>query len=216
MKILLHCRWLFVLLALFGGGRAVAAESAATLLGAVQQQVEALKTLPLEPAVREELARLWRDMGGDLSQLQDLLAQVTVSDQFAESLKANAEALRVVLDAQTPAKRKLEICRGVERDLDAKASAVRASTIDGRGRDLAVTAYTLAGGREIAGCEVWFVPEAWKDERTRHRRFQRVSSPTAAELAPGYYLFWTRRNNKDGARVPITVSSGGRIDVPVP
>ena len=75
-------------------------------------------------------------------------------------------------------------------------------------------------GLEVSGCEVWFVPRGLLDYKDRYSRFDRVSSPTSAELPPGNYLIWTHTTAGDGRKISISVGAQGEneqdIDIPAP
>jgi hypothetical protein len=86
-------------------------------------------------------------------------------------------------------------------------------------RTVSVAVRTVRGAREMHGHFVWFVPRGWSSVRQRFARFDRVSSPTSAVLAPGNYLMWAGDADRH-ERQPIVVGGHGRreqsIDLPAP
>ena len=114
----------------------------------------------------------------------------------------------------------LAALRDVALDMQLKADNCRNSS-DGLGKEIKVKVHTKAGGKEIGGFEVYFVPRGLLDTKNAHDRFPRQSSPTdETTLNPGRYAMWACRKGFTGE--PVTLSVGGHgqtrieVDLEVP
>lgn len=139
-------------------------------------------------------------LGGRLSpQYSDsLLADAALLEQAARLLGAGnrSSALRAVTDA--------------EADLAVKRAHVEAGVgFSGGGlRTVRVTVRTVRGTQEERGHVVWFVARGWASDPRRYARFDEMSSPTSALLAPGNYVMWPGEAS-GGGREPIAVGGNG-------
>jgi hypothetical protein len=100
-------------------------------------------------------------------------------------------------------------------DLEIKAENCRHST-DGLGKEIKVRVHTKAGGKEVGGYEVFFVPRGMLSMKSAHDRFGRQSSPTDEKiLSPGRYVMWVRKDGVKGEEVTLRVGGGGETHFPV-
>jgi hypothetical protein len=106
-------------------------------------------------------------------------SQATIARMQAIRAKERAEELQLSLQE-------------TKRDLKTLYNAVY--------NGVTVRVRTLKDGREVQGCEVWYTLKAFKDYKDKYMRFDRLSSPTSAVLAPGNYLIWAHTSLGDGPK----------------
>jgi len=186
------------------------------LLRRLSAQAEALRPLG-DPAV---VARIEQHLGVlERARLAALGGRVGV--EYRESLLADAALLDRALALLRSGDRERARAAVVEAeaDLAIKRSHVEAGVgFAGEGlRTVRVTVRTMRGAQEERGHFVWFVARAWIDDQRRYARFDEMSSPTTAPLAPGNYIMWL---GEAGSRQPIVVGGHGRsqqtIDLALP
>lgn len=141
--------------------------------------------------------------------------------EYQKELEFTKIALEQAKNPDLTTRRRVELCNSIVSDLNAKAKFATANAADPY-LFVDVTVETRKGTREVEGLEVWYVPSALIDDRQRHRRFDRVSSPTRQAVAPGYYYMWTKDidRSKEGGRELVTLGDDGKlrrtIDLPAP
>jgi hypothetical protein len=171
-------------------------------------------------------ARALRDSLGDVDQLARIAAHLGVLDkarsaalggriapEYRDSLLADAAVLERASAMLRRGDRKgaLAAVQDAEDDLAIKRRHIEAATgFSGAGLGIVdVTARTIRGSKEEPGHIVWFVARGWAEDRQRYARFDGLSSPTAALLAPGKYLIWAGAQS-DQRRQPIDIGGHGR------
>jgi hypothetical protein len=180
--------------------------------------------------------RALRGSLGDPDQLTRIEAHVNALDkarstalggligpEYRDSLLADA----ALLERATAMLRRGDRERAVTAVNDAEADlaikwhhADAAIGFSGPGlRTVNVTARTMRGTKEERGYVVWFVARGWNDVPDRYARFDSLSSPTTAPMAPGSYFMWAGAAS-DQPRQPIDIGGHGRsrqtIDLPLP
>jgi hypothetical protein len=146
-------------------------------------------------------------------------SQYALRDDYLVALHGDLRGLRDLKKRKDdPAS--LAALRDVALDLQIKADNCRNSA-DGLGKEIKVKVHTKAGGKEIGGFEVYYVPKGLFDMKSAHDRFPRQSSPTDEKiLNPGRYAMWACRKGFTGE--PATLSVGGHgetrleVDLDVP
>ena len=146
-------------------------------------------------------------------------ASYTSGDDYLETLRADLRMLHRVKKPKT-GEEPLGILRDVALDLQLKGDNCRNSG-DGLGKEIKVKIHTKAGGKEVGGFEIYYVPKGLLDIKSAHDRFPRQSSPTDDKiLCPGRYAVWARKKGFTGD--PVTQGIGGHgethleVDLEVP
>jgi len=191
-----------------------------TILRTLTAQSEALRAPLGDPAlvarIQEHLAVLDRARGASLGG--------RVSPEYRENLLADAALLETAAGFLRSGNREaaLAAARDAEADLAVKHAHARTGlglSSAGGLRTVRVTVRTLRGTREEGGHLVWFVPRGWGNDARRYARFDAMSSPTSASLAPGNYLMWPGEAT-GGGRQPIVIGGHGQgeqtIDLGLP
>ena len=187
------------------------------LLRRLSAQADVLRGALGDPAV---VARIEQHLGVlERARLAALGGRVSV--EYRESLLADTALLdRAIATLRSGDRERARAAViDAEADLAIKRSHVEAGVgFAGEGlRNVRVTVRTMRGTQEERGHFVWFVARAWIDEPRRHARFDEMSSPTMAPLAPGNYVMWL---DEAGSRQPIVVGGHGRsqqtIDLALP
>jgi hypothetical protein len=181
-------------------------------------------------------ARALRDSLGNLDQLARIEAHLGVLDkarraalggriapEYRDSLLADAALLERASATLRRGDRERAVAavQDVEADLAIKRRHSEAATgFSGTGlRIVNVTARTIRGTKEELGHIVWFVARGWGGDPDRYARFDGLSSPTTALMAPGNYFIWAGAPS-DQRRQPIDIGGLGRsrqtIDLPLP
>ena len=181
-------------------------------------------------------ARALRDSLGDLDQLTRIEAHLDVLDkarsaalggrigpEYRDSLLADAALLEraTAMLRRGDRERAVAAVNDAEADLAIKRHHTEAAIgFSGTGlRTVDVTARTMRGTKEEPGYVVWFVPRGWNEVPERYARFDGLSSPTTAPMAPGSYFIWAGAAS-DQRRQPIDIGGHGRsrqiIDLPLP
>jgi hypothetical protein len=146
-------------------------------------------------------------------------SQYATHDDYLSALHGDLRVLRK-LKKEKDNQASLGALRDVALDLQIKADNCRNSA-DGLGKEIKVKVHTRAGGKEVVGFEVYYVPKGLLDTKSAHDRFARESSPTDERiLNPGRYAMWACRKGFTGE--PETLSVGGHgetrleVDLEVP
>jgi hypothetical protein len=146
-------------------------------------------------------------------------AQYASSDDYLVNLRGD---LRLLHRVKKPKEREepLGLLRDVALDLQLKGDNCRNSG-DGLGKEIKVRVHTKAGGKEIGGFEVYYVPRGLLDVKSAHDRFPRQSSPTDERiLCPGRYAVWAKKKGFTGDPVIQGVGGHGEthleVDLEVP
>jgi hypothetical protein len=145
-----------------------------------------------------------------------------IPPEYAQSLAADLTLLRRSrLEFGAHPERLLVAATEVAADLEVKRRHGEAALgFTGGGlRNVHVDVRTVRGGREEPGHVVWYVERGWSDDRQRFKRFDRVSSPTSARMAPGNYYIWAGAAD-DPDRQQITIGGHGQrqhsVDLAMP
>ena len=208
-----------VLLAALARGAAGQPADGETILRTLSAQTEKLRGSLGNPAV---VARIEQHLGV-LERARGAALGGRVSTEYRESLLADAALLEsaAAMLRSGDRDRALVAVRDAEADLAIKREHVEAGLgFSGGGlRTVRVTVRTTRGTQEERGHFVWFVARGWVNDPRRYARFDEMSSPTAAPLAPGNYFMWPGEAT-GGGRQPIVVGGHGRsqqtIDLPLP
>jgi hypothetical protein len=170
-----------------------------------------------QPDQQAQMQSYTTNMNKDLGVIADSTKTRKVSDSFRKSLDSNTDALGSVKEGVAPS-RVLVIVGTVAGDIRIKAGFVQ--QVRGDIDDVIVTATTRSGSEIRNGYEVWYVPAAHADNKSRHMRFPDISSPTTQPLSAGNYMMWSQQGSSTGERTPVEVGSGGRrampVDLPIP
>lgn len=144
--------------------------------------------------------------------------RASFGDQYLEGLAINAKLLKEI-EKEKDYDQAVKVLRVVAADLRVKGENCRNSA-DGLGREVGVVVCTKNDGQEASGFEVWYVPLGMLSVEGRHRRFDKLSSPTDRTLSPGVYALWLKRNNEASDPVPMEIGGKGdpeiQFDLPVP
>ena len=148
-----------------------------------------------------------------------LSAQYTSGDNYLDGLRGDLRLLHRVKKPKA-GEDPMDILRDAALDLQLKSDNCRNSG-DGLGKEIKVRVHTKAGGKEVGGYEVYYVPKGLLDIKSAQDRFPRESSPTDDRiLCPGRYVVWARKKGFTGA--PVTQGIGGHgethveVDLEVP
>jgi hypothetical protein len=145
--------------------------------------------------------------------------QYASGDDYLESLRGD---LRLMYRVKKPKAGEdlMGILREAALDLQLKSDNCRNSG-DGLGKEIKVRVHTKAGGKEVGGFEVYYVPKGLLDIKSAHDRFPRQSSPTdEIILCPGRYAVWACKKGFTGD--PVIQGIGGHgekhleVDLEVP
>ena len=196
------------------------------ILGPVGESVDKLRRIRgATDDEQREFTRLWKEMTRDVKVLNKIAVGKNkgdnVPEEYREQLKQYQKVLDRISESDQPIKEKRELCEALAADLNAKAKYAEKNPDAAFGL-VKVTVRTLDGTKEKSGSEVMFVVRAWAEDKTRHKRYDMISSPTSRKLFPGAYLMWTKVPDQDqeGPRKPISVGEEGnseqKIDLPVP
>ena len=146
-------------------------------------------------------------------------AQYASGDDYLVNLRGDLRLLHRVSKPK-PGEESLALLRDVALDLQLKGDNCRNSG-DGLGKDIKVRVHTKAGGKEIGGFEVYYVPRGLLDVKSAYERFPRQSSPTDEKtLCPGRYAIWACKKSFKGEAVTQGVGGRGEthldVDIEVP
>ena len=166
---------------------------------------------------REQLARLWSDMGRDHGVLNRFSQQHAIPKEYRSSLVEDTEILQEIARGKTQPNETLQLCRDVAEDLQIKSAyARRASPFD----PVIASVYTKNGTKEVSGLEVCYVKKGLLKRTDKHKTFDKQSSPTSAILPPGNYVMWSRHGKNCGPQKTVNLGEDGRekksIDLGVP
>lgn len=184
---------------------------------------------PLE----RRLKPIWTRMEQSHDELRRLSESYPPTDEYKESMKAMSEALNSLaaeirhasesdLSGGLLYNHAAKVCEAVDKDLQIKVHQAKNNSnasANGPFKNVTVSVKTFHDTKEVGGCEVWYVPVAWEDVASRHRRFPDYSSPTTKPLAPGYYTMWTEYQNLIGKKEPVSIGESGakdNVDLPAP
>ena len=121
---------------------------------------------------------------------------VPLSQNYLNDIEDDAELIEQVIQVNQislPEHKKVGL---VNSDLRVKREYAN-NRKDAPFSDINVIARTKNySGREASNYEVWFVVEKFRENTSRYRSFDTVSSPTNRLLSPGNYFFWTRSREK--------------------
>lgn len=136
---------------------------------------------------------LLQQSSDDVTYLQTMSASQRLPDQYRESLAGSRALLRSLSFGDVTTEEEFLRLMAVSADLRTKAEHARQiSTAAFKSVD--VTVHTRKQGQEVSGYEVWYTPAAFRDG-SHNLRFEKYSSPTANQLAPGNYYIWARNVN---------------------
>ena len=189
------------------------------VLRALSAQTETLRGPLGNPP---ELARIEQHLGV-LERARAAALGGRVSAEYRDSLLADVALLEsaTAMVRSGDRERALAAVLDAEADLAIKRDHVEAGLGFSSGglRTVRVTVRTMRGTQEERGHFVWFVARGWVNDPRRYARFDEMSSPTSAPLAPGNYFMWLGEAI-GGGRQPIVVGGHGRsqqtIDLPLP
>ncbi|HVR37111.1 MAG TPA: hypothetical protein VMS21_14810 [Methylomirabilota bacterium] len=141
------------------------------------------------------------------------------SDRYYKSLGQLNELLAQALETGDADQRR-QLVEAVAMDLELKAESCRESA-DGLGKEVWVKVRTVAGGQEVRGYQIWFVPRGMLPVESAHDHFSRLSSPTdELILPPGAYMMWGLKDGEKTEPIPQRLGDKGRerveIDLIVP
>jgi hypothetical protein len=132
--------------------------------------------------------------------------QYASGDDYLESLRGDLRLLHRVNKPKT-GEDPMGILRDAALDLQLKSDNCRNSG-DGLGKEIKVRVHTKAGGKEVGGFEIYYVPKGLLDIKSAHDRFPRQSSPTDEKiLCPGRYAVWACKKGFTGD--PVIQGIGG-------
>ncbi len=163
-----------------------------------------------------DLNELWVKMDAEISKLQNVAQDHSLTQSYKQSIENVAAALmRLAKDnkehsnaswfaGNEAVSRTEQVCSGIERDLRVKVKYATQKPNDPFST-ISVTVRTLQNQQEAKGCEVWYVGIGWADLSDMYQRFPSLSSPTKEVLAPGNYAMWTKKDDKLGDRETITI-----------
>lgn len=209
----------FLLLTALARGAASEPPDEGAVFRALSAQTEKLRGLLGEPDV---VARIEGHVGV-LERARGAALGGRISAEYRDSLLADV----ALLESATAILQRGERERAVAAVLDAEADlAIKRRHLEagvgmsgGGLRTVRVTVRTMRGTQEERGHFVWFVARGWSNNLRRYARFDEMSSPTSAPLAPGNYFMWLGEVT-GGGRQPIVVGGHGRsqqtIDLPLP
>lgn len=156
---------------------------------------------------RREFRSVWNEMRITSNSFHKLVDNKNGnSEELLQSMDANADALRSVLSQDFTDDQKLTICKSISTDMKLKEQYVRATS----SFSIKAKVHTKKGTAEVSGCQVWYVPAGWAYEVRRHRKFDRVSSPTEKPLPPGMYVMWAKLEDKEGERQYVAIGEDNR------
>jgi hypothetical protein len=140
-------------------------------------------------------------------------------DRYYKSLEQLNDLLGQARETADQSQRRQQV-EAVAMDLELKAESCRESS-DGLGKEVWVKVRTVAGGEEVGGYQIWFVPRGMFPVDSAHDHFFKLSSPTdELILPPGAYLMWGLRNGEKTEPIPQRLGDKGRdrveIDLVVP
>lgn len=170
--------------------------------------------------------RKLNDIQSNAKFLQDLFASTGESQLppvYAQSLSLDAKILvRLVKETRDRKYHKSEVYADVQNvavDLSIKVAHIKYSR-GGAIKNIQVVVHTKRADQEVTGYEVWYVPKGWASEQSAFIRFDRVSSPTSMDLAPGNYFIWLQSGQTKTSRLPVKLGGDGKsrrdIDLIVP
>lgn len=129
------------------------------------------------------------------------------SNQYLTSLVIYDEALTKYANSSSDRPDKLvTVLQGLLDDLNAKLVFAKASR-GSSGSEVSVTVKTIRNNKEESGFIVWFVPRAWLDTRAQYQRFDRASSPSIMDLAPGNYFIWAEKGDFKSPEQPLVLGA---------
>ncbi len=148
-----------------------------------------------------------------------LAAQYASGDSYLDGLRGDLRLLHRVKKPKA-GEEPMAILRDAALDLQLKSDNCRNSG-DGLGKEIKVRIHTKAGGKEVGGFEIYYVPKGLLDIKSARDRFPRESSPTDERiLCPGRYVLWACKKGFTGD--PVTQGVGGHgethleVDLEVP
>jgi hypothetical protein len=142
---------------------------------------------------------------------------------FQDSVSFDQEALAVlarrVESGESISDRETTRANDAVQDLEMKSSWVEQRPSGSPMVEVKVNTLDQKNG-EAPGCEVWYVPYAWRDTPSRWERFDRLSTPTAKALPVGRYEMWTRKSEREGEHRPVSPGDDAKktkeVDLPAP
>ncbi len=162
---------------------------------------------------------LLQQSSDDVKYLQTLSASQNLSEDYRKSLVLSKDMLGSLSLGEAKTESGFQRLMLVSADLRTKAEhAQRMSSAAFKSVD--VTVHTRKQGQEVSGYEVWYAPAAFGDG-SHDLRFEKYSSPTGNQLAPGNYLIWARNaaNGTNGNRQRFPIGQGKTshdIDIDAP
>jgi hypothetical protein len=146
-----------------------------------------------------------QEMVGYIDVLQKCSTEMPLNSAYKENLQSLLDALHQI--KQTPkSSENEERANRLLADLKNKAEAAKNNPA--RPFDLIrVTVRTTHEVRVVNGCEVYYVPQAWKNTPDRFRHFDKLSSPTEQLLPPGYYILWSKVKGHPGQYQTLIVGA---------
>lgn len=137
---------------------------------------------------------------------------------YLDSLNINSDLLNLI-DESYPSRPKekeeiLNLLTDIASDMTVKAEYTR-SSLGAALRLVQAVVHTKDGEQDVAGLEVWYAPKALANTPAAYQRFEKFSTPTYSELAPGNYVMWSKKGDKIGDKVPVTLGREGQSRVEV-
>jgi hypothetical protein len=184
----------------------------------------------------DQLDSLWARMNSDISTLQTIAKEHSLSPEYRQSVYSAAFVL-MTLAAQNQKDiknihpifgnwkwsrnwaviipRTEKVCSNIQYDLDTKVRYASQKPNDPFGT-IEITVSTFQGAVETNGYDVNYVGLGWQDAGDMVQSFP-GHSRTKGFLPAGYYTLWASKNEKNGAKKTITVDSNTQtIDLTVP
>jgi hypothetical protein len=137
---------------------------------------------------------------------------------YLDSLTFNSRLLNQIhgpyLKGSRERERILNLLTDIASDMTVKAQYTR-SSLGAALRLVQAVVNTKDGDRDVAGLEVWYAPKALANTPAAYQRFEKFSTPTYSELAPGNYVMWSKKGDRVGDKVPVTLGREGQSRVEV-
>lgn len=140
---------------------------------------------------------------------------IPVPDEYIRALSHDAELLSALADQIVNQSFDVKMLNSalleLASDLTIKANYAKSSRSAAL-RLVRLYVYTRKGDSELTGYEVWYVPKAWEGVNSAHRRFDKLSSPTWMDVAPGNYIIWAQKAKLTTEKRPISVGSDDKSE----
>jgi hypothetical protein len=132
-----------------------------------------------------------------LNLLQERSKDRPVPQDYAQSISEDIEIIENIRGRGIVGSTEWEQIKAVNTDLAIKAE--HAEILPEAAFDsIEVIVRTKKNGLELSNYQVWYVKEAFKNDATKYRTFDRFSSPSSRKLPPGRYVMWSQAT--DGSK----------------